>query len=190
MMIIKKLIKQNFKICYLLTGFFFFNCSQQKNVPPKINCKVCPVTLSQVSFSDNEKDLTSIELNKFYNDNNDYEIIIYSHLEGSDDYKLQRFFNEKSGVWKQIKIENGVKLESELEITDNDILNQLSVIEQKAFYQFCGICYDCRYYTFLIKKKNLIFKYYSNSEPFLDIDKTENQKLINYIGIYDFFKEK
>ncbi|MBE8726488.1 hypothetical protein [Flavobacterium hungaricum] len=156
----------------------------------KINCKVYSDNFAKVSFSDDDQDLKSIELNKFYAELNDFDIIIYNYLEGSDNYKFQRFFKTKFGIWNEVKIENGTKFETEIVIKNEMVLNHLNALEQKSFYQFCGNCYDCKYYTFLIKKDNVIFKYHSNDVPFFNIDDNEQEKLNNYKMIYNFFKEK
>lgn len=147
------ILKTNLKIVLFFVTILFLSCSQQKNVPQKNTCKIYPDNLSKVSFSDNEYHITSIELDKFYNENNDFEILIYSYVEGIGDYKLLRFFKTSSGEWKQVKIENDKKTESKLEIPDDFVLDHLNTIEEKAFSQFCGLCYDCTYYTFLVKKK-------------------------------------
>ena len=190
--IIKVLNKNIFNLFLFSFSFLFFSCASQKRktTTPNNQCKLFEDNLNRVSFSENKNDLSNLELAQFYDDENDFDIIIYNHLEGSNNYNLKRFYKNKSGVWKNVTIIDGNRNDSNPVFNDIEIIDYLNKVEEKALYQYCGTCFDCRYYTFLIKKSKSIFKYYSNGEVFSEIDKTEKEKLFNYINIYNFFIKK
>lgn len=191
-------IIKNFKVIFnlflLLFMFLFSSCAPQSR---KANlsdnyyqCKLFEDNSNRVYFSENQNDVSNIELSKFYDSENDFDIMIYSHLEGSNNYNLKRIYKTSKGSWMKITIVNGNKNESNLIFNEVEIIDELDKVQEKAFFQYCGMCFDCRYYTFLIKKGKSIFKYYSNGEVFVGIDKHEKEKLYNYINIYDFFIKK
>lgn len=190
--IIKVLNKSIFNLFLFSFSFLFFSCASQtgRTNLPNNQCKLFEDNLNRVSFSENQSDLSNIELNQFYDGENDFDIIIYNHTEGTNDYNLKRFYKSKGNDWNTITIINGDKKQSKSVFNELEIIDYLNKVEEKAFYQYCGNCFDCTYYTFLIKKDKKIFKYYSNGIFFLGIDEIEKEKLLNYINIYDFFIKK
>ena len=191
--IIIKLLDQK-KMIFFLFAFSLtaLSCTSQKEKTSIVTnqCKLFEDNFNRVSFSENQKDISNLELNQFYNGQNDFDIILYNHLEGSNEYSLKRFYKNKTGNWTSIIIENGNRNETDITFDDSKIINYLNKVEHKAFYQYCGNCFDCKYYTILIKKDQTLFKYYSNGEVFLGIDNLEKEKIINYVSIYDFFIKK
>lgn len=163
--------------------------ASKTNISDK-QCKLFEDNLNRVSFSENQNDISNIELSKFYGNGNDFDVIIYNNLEGSNEYNLKRFYKDKKGNWMKVTIVDGNKNESNLTFNEIEIIDDLDKVQEKAFFQYCGMCFDCRYYTFLIKKGSSIFKYHSNGEVFSGIDKYEKDKLYNYVTIYDFFIKK
>lgn len=188
-----KLLNKKIIVLFLFAFLFaFLSCSSQKGKVSIVvtKCKLFEDNFNRVSFSENQKDLSNVELNHFYEDENGFDIILYNHLEGSNDFSLKRFYKNKLNIWISVTIENGKRNETNAIFDELEVINYLNKVEQKSFYQYCGTCFDCVYYTFLIKKNETIFKYYSNGEVFSGIDIIEREKLFNYINIYDFFIKK
>lgn len=148
--IIKVLNKNIFNLFLFSFSFLFFSCASQKRkiTTPNNQCKLFEDNLNRVSFSENKNDLSNLELAQFYDDENDFDIIIYNHLEGSNNYNLKRFYKSKSGVWKNVTIIDGNRNDSNPVFNDIEIMDYLNKVEEKALYQYCGTCFDCIYYTF------------------------------------------
>lgn len=186
------IIKNHNRKIILYLVLVFFSCASQKEKMDITHqeCQLFEDTLSRVSFSENQKDLRNLELYQFYDDDNYLDVIIYNNLEGSNEYNLKRFYKNKISEWKKVVIVNDVKNESVLELNELEMIDYLNNIEEKSFFQLCEMCFDCRYYTFLIKRNKKVFTYYSNGEVFLGISKKNKEKISHYISIYDLFTDK
>lgn len=184
----------NKNIFYLIVSLFFISqlsCSTKvikKDIQEDF-CELFEDSLTKVSFSENENDLRYFELSEFYYNDNDYDIIIYNHLEGSNFYKLIRFYKNKKGKWTKVNIENGTIKKSIIEFNEIEIIDDLNKIEDKSLFQYCGYCFDCTYYTFLIKKNKSIFKYYSSKGIFNNISYKDKKNIYIQENIYNFFEK-
>ena len=189
MIIIKKINKNIFSLFLV----FLISCSSQnsKNNIIDDKCKLIKDnSLSRVSFSDNESELSNLELNQFYNANNNFDIIFYNHEEGSINYNLKRFFKNEQNEWIKVTIINGKRIQTILNFSESEIIDSLNKLETNGYFQYCGICFDCQYYTFLIKSNQAYFKYYSSKLTFSGISDAEKVELSNYINIFNYFFDK
>ncbi|HQZ23717.1 MAG TPA: hypothetical protein PLD18_00310 [Flavobacterium sp.] len=184
--------KNNFSaLIYLIFFPFVWSCSINKNTPQiKSYCSLQELNF-ELSFSDSASDERNVELNNFFKSSNEIEIIIYSVLEGSNDFDFKRINKDNmNNLWTCTHIKNGVKEIKKEVIPDEDTKHLFADFKEKSYFQKCNNCFDCVYYNILIKKGNNIFMYDANSTPFQNLSPNDKEKIIIYEEIFKYFNKQ
>lgn len=169
-----------------------FNCCvcQKKDIPIKVeNCILKEYELSEFSLISKNSEIINNEFTDFYNSKNNYDILKFSTKSGELETRIDRWFYKDSQNFFHLVINNDLKSLIEIKIKESEINSIFKNLVSKSFLKVCPDCLHCESGLLLVKKNNLLFKYYYEGSMTNDI--TDNDKqFFSPFEIIRFFESK